>query len=318
MLNRNPCLLMLVLAGSMTSAACRAPSAPRPVAAPEVSPPAVSRTQLVMLGTGTPNADPERSGPAVAVVVNDRAYLVDCGPGVVRRAAAAAAKGLEALDPPKLKHLFVTHLHSDHTVGLADLIFTPWVLGRDAPLIVYGPPGIKNMVDHLLEAYQEDIHMRTEGLEHANPEGYKVEVHEINEGVVYQEDGVTVRSFAVNHGSWKHAFGFRFDTPDRSIVISGDTALSESLIEHARGCDVLVHEVYSQAGFRRRPPNWQRYHSTFHTSTAELARIANQVKPGLLVLYHQLYWGQRDEDLLSEIGRSYDGQVASARDLDVY
>ncbi|MBI3834339.1 MAG: MBL fold metallo-hydrolase [Planctomycetes bacterium] len=123
------------------------------------------RTRVVLLGTGTPNADPEHSGPAVAIVVDDTAYLVDCGPGVVRRAAAAYEKGIAALEPSKLRLLYVSHLHSDHTVGLPDLLLTPWVLGRDAPLVVYGPVGIKNMTDHIEQAYEEDIHMRIDGLE---------------------------------------------------------------------------------------------------------------------------------------------------------
>src|SRR5437660_8651842 len=100
-----------------------------------------SGTKVILLGTGTPRPFPERSGPATAIVVDDRAYLVDFGPGVVRRASAAAAKGVPAVRPLNLKVAFVTHLHSDHTVGYPDLIFTPWVLGRTNSLQVYGPRG---------------------------------------------------------------------------------------------------------------------------------------------------------------------------------
>jgi ribonuclease BN (tRNA processing enzyme) len=279
------------------------------------SPPA---SKIVLLGTGTPNADPDRSGPAVAIVVNDTPYLIDCGPGVVRRAAAARRKGVEALAVKNLKTVFVTHLHSDHTVGYADLIFTPWVLERDEPLQAYGPEGLRDMTEHLLEAYQADIEIRINGLEPANTVGYKVDVHEIEPGVVYRDENVTVKAFLVKHGSWAQAFGYRFETPDRTIVISGDTAPSPSLIENAAGADVLIHEVYSQAGFRKRPPVWQKYHSSFHTSSVELAQIANQVKPGLLILYHQLFWGSTEEELLQEIRQIYDGKVVSGRDLDVY
>lgn len=302
----------LILAGSILYAQ----SGPTP-ATPD-HPPNVPRTRIVMLGTGTPNADPERSGPATAVVVDDTAYLVDCGPGVVRRAGAANRKGVAALDPAKLGHVFVTHLHSDHTVGFADLIFTPWVLGREKPLIAYGPPGLKKMTEHLLQAYEEDIDMRIHGLEHANPGGYKVEVHEIEEGVIFKDERVTVRAFAVTHGSWKHAFGYRFDGPDRSIVVSGDTGPSPNLVENAKGADVLIHEVYSSAGFPKRPAGWQRYHAAFHTSTRELARIAEQTKPGLLILTHQLTWGESFESLIPEIREFYSGPVVSAKDLDVY
>ena len=119
------------------------------------------RTRVVLLGTGTPVPDPARSGPALAVVVEDRAYLVDCGPGIVRQAAAAWEKGISALEPSGLKRVFITHLHSDHTLGLPDLIFTPWVIGRQQPLEVYGPEGISAMTRNLLEAYEADIRIRS-------------------------------------------------------------------------------------------------------------------------------------------------------------
>ena len=280
--------------------------------------PAQSKTQVVLLGTGTPNADPDRSGPAVAIVINDTPYVVDCGPGVVRRAAAAERKGVNGLSVAKLRRLFITHLHSDHTVGLADFIFTPAVLERDAALELYGPPGIKAMTSHILKAYAEDINIRLRGLEPSKPRGYVVNVHEIKAGVIYRDENVTVTAFPVKHGSWKRAFGFRFETPDRVVVISGDCAPSESVIEACNGCDVLIHEVYSTAGFARRPPEWQRYHSSFHTSSKELAGLATKARPGLLVLYHQLQWGVTPEQLLGEIKEGYSGAVVSGNDLDVY
>ena len=185
---------------------------------------AQSKTQVVLLGTGTPNADPERAGPAVAVVVNDTPYLIDCGPGVVRRAAAAARKGVKGLSVEKLRRAFITHLHSDHTVGYPDLIFTPAVLERNAPLEVYGPPGLRAMTQHILAAYKEDIAIRLHGLEPSKPAGYVVNAHEIKPGPIYRDDNVAVKAFALPHGSWKYAFGYRFETADRVVVISGDTA----------------------------------------------------------------------------------------------
>ncbi|HKQ75124.1 MAG TPA: MBL fold metallo-hydrolase [Blastocatellia bacterium] len=277
-----------------------------------------SKTRVVLLGAGTPNADPDRSGPAVAVVVNDTPYVIDCGPGVVRRAAAAARNGVNGLAVAKLRRLFITHLHSDHTAGLPDFIFTPAVLERDAPLEIYGPPGIKAMTDHVMKAYVEDINIRLRGLEPSKPRGYVVNVHEIKTGVVYRDENVTVKTFPVRHGSWKHALGFRFETPDRVVVISGDCAPSESVIEACNGCDVLIHEVYSTAGFARRPPEWQRYHSNFHTSSKELAGIATKARPGLLVLYHQLQWGVTPEQLLDEMKQGYQGNVVFGNDLDIY
>jgi ribonuclease BN (tRNA processing enzyme) len=127
-----------------------------------------------------------------------------------------------------------------------------------------------------------------------------------------------VKAFLVNHGSWDQAFGYRFETADRSIVISGDTTYSEAIAKACNGCDVLVHEVYSQAGFDKRPPDWQKYHSHFHTSSGQLAKISGDAKPGLLVLYHQLFWGTTEDELVAEVRKGYSGKVVSAHDLDVY
>ena len=281
-------------------------------------PRAQQNTQLVMLGTGTPNADPDRYGPAVAVVVGDASYLVDFGIGVVRRAAAAERNGIRALGVARLTRAFATHLHSDHTLGFADLIFTPWVLERETPLDVYGPLGVKAMANHLVEAYAEDLRIRSTGGEPAHKYDPRlVNVHEIAPGVVYRDERVTVTAFAVPHGA-AQAFGYRFQTADRSIVISGDTGADSKIDEQCRGCDVLVHEVYSEAGLPSRPPAWQAYHKRYHTSSRQLGAIAARAKPALLVLYHQLMWTSNEEELLKEVRSVYDGKVVSAHDLDVY
>lgn len=272
---------------------------------------------IVLLGTGTPNADPHRSGPSTAIIVDGEPYLVDFGPGLVRRAAAAFQSGAAGMDVHRLCRAFVTHLHSDHTVGYADLIFTPWVLGRNTPLEVYGPNGIGEMTEHILAAYGQDIAERIGGLEPATPDGYRVEVTEIEAGEVYRDSRVRVEAFPVRHGSWS-AFGYKFFAPDRIIVVSGDTAPAESLVEAAAGCDVLIHEVYSADQHSLLPKAWQRYHSSVHTSSRELAQIAKRVKPGILILYHQLFWGCTEEQLVAEIRSEYDGKVVSGKDLEVY
>ena len=174
------------------------------------------------------------------------------------------------------------------------------------------------MTAHLLAAYRDDIRIRTRGLEPSNHTGYKVIAREIRPGVIYKDRNVTVKAFLVKHGSWPQAFGYRFETPDRTIVISGDCVPSASVIENCDGCDVLIHEVYSIAGFARRPPEWQKYHSNFHTSSRELAEIATRARPGLLVLYHQLLWGTTEEELIKEVQQAYSGKVVSGHDLDIY
>ena len=275
------------------------------------------KSQIVLLGTGTPNADPERSGPCVAVIVDHQPYLVDSGPGVVRQAAAAHRAGIKGLEVSKLNRVFVTHLHSDHTVGLPDLIFTPWVLDREESLEIYGPKGICQMTEHILEAYRQDVEERVEGLEPANTTGYELKCREIKAGLVYKDACVRVEAFLVNHGSWD-AFGYRFIAPDRTIVISGDTAPFGGYKEVYSGCDVLIHEVYSSKGFESRSPEWKLYHASVHTSSDELAEMASHIQPGLLILNHQLFFGVSEEELLQEVKGRYAGNVVSGKDLEVY
>jgi ribonuclease BN (tRNA processing enzyme) len=278
-------------------------------------------TRVVMLGTGTPNPDPDRSGPSVAIVSGEHAYLVDAGPGLVRRAARAATdSGITALRADRLGIVFITHLHSDHTVGLPDLLHTSWVAERAGPLKVFGPPGIDRMMHHIDEAWRDDIRIRTDGTQPGTPDGWKVETTVVKPGVVYRDDHVTVTAIPVPHGTWERAFGYRFVTQDRTIVVSGDTRGGDNALADAcNGCDVLVHEVYSSERLRARSPEWQRYHRAAHVSATELAAIAARARPKLLVMYHQLYWGATDADLLAEIrAAGYPGAVVAARDLGIY
>ena len=278
----------------------------------------INPTQVVLLGTGTPNPEPNRSGPSLAIIVNNHSYVVDCGPGVVRRAAEAADKNIPALRSAGLTRLFITHLHSDHTVGYPDFLLSPAVTGRDQALEVFGPKGLQNMTDHLLLAYKEDMDIRINGLEKGHAQGYQVTVHEIQPGLVYTDSNITVKAFRVNHGSWPEAFGYRFETKDKVIVVSGDCTYSENLIKNAKDCDILIHEVYSMEGLARREKQWQDYHSNFHTSTEQLAKIANIVHPKLLVLIHQLQFGTSKESLMKEITDRYKGLVIYGKDLDIF
>jgi ribonuclease BN (tRNA processing enzyme) len=287
------------------------------------------KTQVVMLGTGTPLPDPSRSGPSTAIVVGANAYLIDAGTGVVRRAAGARDKGVQALEPTSLRIAFLTHLHADHTLGLPDLILTPWIMGRKEPLELYGPPGTQAMVNHILEAYAVDIETRAKGLEHSNNTGYKANVHEIKAGVVFKDENVTVTAFPAKHGPLA-AFGYRFNTPDRVIVISGDTSPNSAILENCQGCDVLIHEVNTQASFHLVSPKWKQYRLAYHTSSTQLAEIANKAKPRLLVLYHRGNAGcdqartqecrdaGSEEQLMKEIQEMYKGKVLAGHDLDIF
>lgn len=283
-------------------------------------------TRVVMLGTGTPRPDPDRSGPATAIIVGDTPYLIDFGPGVVRRAAAAFERGVTAIGTAavNIRTVFLTHMHSDHTVGYPDLIFTPWVMGRKEPLEVYGPKGLRAMTENVLRAWQIDVDGRTNGLNQHNSSGCKVNAHEIAPGIIYRDRNVAVTAFAVRHEEMANSFGYRFDTPDRCIVISGDTAPTQAIIDNGRGCDVLIHEAYSMESFRKVSPRAREFRRTHHTSSVELAEIANKIRPGLLVIYHRSNAGgdraavEHEKVLVDEIRAAYGGNVVAAHDLDVF
>jgi ribonuclease Z len=272
---------------------------------------AAQDTRVVLLGTGNPNPEPDRMGPASAVISGGNVYIVDAGAGVVRRAVQAG------IAMPQLTRAFITHLHSDHTIGLPDLIFTPAVTGRTTALELYGPPGLRSMVSNVMKAWKEDMQIRLHGLEPAVPGGYVVHAHDVKPGEIYRDEAVRVTTIAVPHGSWKSAYGYRFEAKDKTIVFSGDTTYSEALARAAAGCDILVHEVYSAAGLAKRTPDWRKYHAAFHTSGVDLGRLAAQVRPKKLVLYHQLPMGQTADEVLGEIRQNFSGEVVYGKDLDV-
>jgi ribonuclease BN (tRNA processing enzyme) len=274
-------------------------------------------TAVVLLGTGMPYPDPAAQGPAIAVTVGPRLFLFDAGPGVVRQMGAA---GLPVRGGP-VTAAFLTHLHSDHTLGLPDLILTSWVMGRHAPLHLFGPPGTSAMVSNILAAWAVDIDVRTKGLEQEDPAGYRVAVTEIEGGVAYDSAGVRITAIPVAHGSLAHAFGFRVVTPDRTIVISGDTRPTEAIVQAAIGADLLIHEVYASSRLRPedRPGGeaWPAYMRSFHTSDRELGALAARARPGLLVLIHVIRMGASDTDIIAAVrAGGFTGPVVIGHDLD--
>ncbi|HEU4828569.1 MAG TPA: MBL fold metallo-hydrolase [Gemmatimonadales bacterium] len=277
--------------------------------------PPPGRTRVVMLGTGTPGANPDRFGPAVVVLVDSSAYLFDIGVGVVRQWAAALRNGIAPLGVSDLRTAFVTHLHSDHTVGYPELILSSWTLDPAVrPLDVYGPRGLRRMTEHILAAYAEDIATRTgKGGEKEGKARPEVRVHEIDPGTVYNDSLVSITAFRVPHGTWDQSFGYRISTPDRTIVISGDAAPSPAIAEQCRGCDILIHEggtmLEASAG---------EYFRTFHTTAEALASIATAAAPRLLVLYHQPRTGPAVDRAYRVLRSLYPGAFVVARDLDVF
>lgn len=279
-----------------------------------------SAPKIVFLGTGMPRPTPDRQGPSLAIVAGSKAYLVDAGTGCVRQANAAYIAGIKPLKVEELNIAFITHLHSDHTLGLPDLVFTPWVMGRKTPLELYGPSGTKAMSEYITRAWEQDEDIRIHGLEGDNTTGYKVSAHEIKPGLIYKDEFVSVTAFAVEHGSWREAYGFVFETGGKRIVISGDARPTESVSKACAGCDALVHEVYSGYGgtSQKTPEEWMKYMRAFHTSGEELGTLATKARAKLLIITHWVPLGSSDQsDLLAAIKKNYSGPVIIARDLDV-
>ena len=279
----------------------------------------ISETKLIILGSGTPNPDPERYGSGYAVIVNESAYIVDFGPGIVRRISAMSPTwggDFPSMELQNINTAFLTHIHSDHSGALADLILTPWIMGRDAPLKLYGPSGLEAMSKNITEAYIDDINYRLYGSQPANELGFKTNVTEIvDDGSIYKDKNVEVIAFKNNHGDFKNSFGFLFITDDKRILFSGDTAVSANLKKYSNDLDILVHEVFSSETFVNKTKDWQIYHQAHHTSSIDLGIIAAELQPKKLVMSHILFWGASEESILNDIGVNFSGQAIIAKDL---
>ena len=278
-----------------------------------------SETKLIVLGSGTPNPDPERYGSGYAVVVNNSAYIIDFGPGIVRRISAMSPTwggDYPSMELQNINIAFLTHIHSDHSGALADLILTPWIMGRNEPLRLYGPPGLNAMSKNITEAYIDDIDYRLYGSQPSNKLGYTTQVTEISkDGLIFKDDNVEVTAFKNAHGDFQNSFGFLFVTKDKKILLSGDTAVSENLKKYGTDLDILVHEVFSSETFINKTKDWQIYHQAHHTSSIDLGIIANELKPKKLVLSHILFWGASEESLLNDVKKNFNGDTVIAKDL---
>ncbi len=265
--------------------------------------------QVILLGTGYPRPDAERAGPSTAVVVNGKLFIVDAGRGVVMRLAAT---GLEL---KSLRAVFLTHLHSDHTSGLPDLFSTSWIFGRYTPLDLYGPKGTKKLADAMVRFFADDIHIRRDLTEMHPGAGATIRAHRVKEGTVYQDEDVRITAFAVDHTPVKNAFGYKFESGSRSIVISGDTRPSDNLVRHAQGVDVLIHEAYLPEWLDKVDTPEVAARLKFYHSTPEEAGMAAQ-KAGvkLLVLTH-LVPGNDEKTFHERAARHFNGTIVIGRDL---
>ncbi len=266
--------------------------------------------RVTLLGTGSPIPALDRFGPSTLVEAGSQTLLFDVGRGASQR--------LFQLGVPysKLSALFFTHLHSDHVVGLPDLWLTGWLLSRrETALQVLGPAGTMDMTRHLEEAFRFDTEVRIrEGK--APPNGAHLATKDIGEGVVFEQDGVRVTAFEVDHGPTRPALGYRVDYGGRAVVLSGDTRFSPNLIEHARGADLLIHEVAAATAQDLGAHERTRIIVGHHTTPERAGEVFDRVRPKLAVYSHiVLFSGMRDSDLVRLTRTHYSGPLVIGRDL---
>ncbi len=276
-------------------------------------------TRLILLGTGGgPRPRKTNSASAQVIVVNEAAYVVDCGDGVARQLVLAG------IPLPTLRHIFLTHQHSDHNADYGNLILLAWTAGLRTRVDCWGPPPLEEMTWHFMEMNSYDIRIRIED-EGRIPLQPLVHVHELMAGgLILEDENVRVRATLVNHPPVVPAFGYRFDAPDRSIVISGDTAPSENLIELARGADVLVHDALYPAAIDRLVagvPNATTLKQSIpshHTSAEDAGRVAQKAGVKTLVLSHLVPPEDpavTDQMWIDAASAHFDGKIVVGRDL---
>ena len=266
---------------------------------------------VTLLGTGNPRPTIQRFGPSILVQAGKEILLFDCGRGATMR--------LDQIKVPveSVTALFLTHLHSDHIVGIPDLWLTGWVMGRKVPFRVWGPVETRQMMSHLEQAYSFDIRMRRDVDQHLPPQGVEVQTHEIDQGVVYENGGVKVTAFTVDHAFVKPAFGYRIDYNGHSVVLSGDTRYSENLIRFAQGTDVLIHEVLDPEAYaaivNSFTPEQRARVVGHHTTPEEAGKVFTKVSPRLAVFSHIV--PPDVPDLIPHTRKTYSGPLEVGEDL---
>jgi ribonuclease Z len=267
--------------------------------------------RITLLGTGAPPPSLERFGPSTLVEVGEQKFIFDAGRGAMQR--------LHQLGIPfsEISGMFLTHHHSDHVVGFPDLWLTGWIGRpwgqRTTPLPVWGPEGTKQMMEHLPKAFHVDIRVRSKNYP---VEGVKLLAEEITEGVVLLRDGIRISAFKVDHGGDLPAFGYRIDYHGRAAVLSGDTTFNENLIEHARGADLLVHEVTAVAGKAAENAQQLKRIGSYHTTPEQAGEVFARAQPKLAVYNHLLLFGSATAgDLIPATRRKYTGPLTVGEDL---
>ena len=265
--------------------------------------------EVTLLGTGTPKPSIDRFGPSTLIEANGRYFIFDSGRGVSIRLQQAGV----ALS--KVENIFLTHLHSDHISGLSDLWLTSWIWQRQHPIQLTGPVGILALSQHLELAHQADFAYRTKNT-NLNPNFFPILTKEISsEGIIYQHNGIKITAFLVNHNPVEPAYGYRIDSGEQSIVISGDTSFSKNLIKHAKGADLLIHEIAAaNSELLAGNPRLQKVIS-YHTTPQQAGQIFKAAEPKAAVFNHVLLLGVSERAVLDATRESFNGDVRMGYDL---
>jgi ribonuclease Z len=277
------------------------------------------RFRVTLLGAGTPRPDPAHFGPCTLIEAGGQRILVDAGRGATIR--------LFQLGVPigSIDLLLLTHFHSDHVVGIPDLWLTGWLGGwfgrRTRPMRVMGPRGTRHLMHHICEAYSADVTIRLAD-ERLPEAGSRVVAGEFEScGVIHDAGGVRITCFEVDHGDLiKPAFGYRFDYDGRSAVLSGDTRYNENLVAHARGADLLVHEVAMARPEAAAIDRIKRV-LAHHSAPADAAKVFSRIAPRLAVYNHVVLLGSDGiapplpDDLIRETRKGYAGSLVLGEDL---
>lgn len=268
--------------------------------------------RVTLLGTGLPHPDPARYGSSTLVEAGGQRLIFDCGRCALLRVSETGAPIHE------VNRLFLTHLHSDHTVGIPDLWLTPWIFGRwTEPFHVWGPPGTKKMMQKLEEAFEFDLAIRPVH-DLLPPEGAKIVAQDVGEGVAFEEGGVKVTAFEVDHRPIVPSYGYRIDYEGRSAVLSGDTRFSENLIRHAEGADLLIHNVGAARPEDLRVSERYRRIMALHLPPEEAGQVFARVKPKLAVYTHMVLFKVGKEEIIERTRKTYAGALEIGEDLMVF
>ena len=266
--------------------------------------------KVTILGSGTPRVNIDRFSQSILVEHKNDKFLFDAGRGALLRLNQSR------IMPNEIENIFFTHLHSDHILGFADILMTGWVYHRQEPLNIFGPPGTTNFIESTIKSFEEDIKVRSLPPENLNVNNLNSNIEIIFNGYTYKKNGLTIETFAVKHEPFTYAFGFKISNSKYCMVISGDTTYSEQVIEKAKNCDLLIHEIaHASEHILEKYPKAKGVIS-YHTDVAQVSEIINTVKPRLTILNHVLSLdGSSDEEILNEIKKKTKHKVLVAKDL---